>query len=170
MSRSWVFLVVLAGFLSLQGCGGGSSTPNEPTTPTTPTTPPPPPPPPPAPQALANPIPAAIGFGDLEAKAAPFVRVSESNDSSRPGGTDTAYAMIRYMKQADGMPERFFINDARGVLWIYESDWEEPQVYLDLREQSVGFTNATYPNESGLLGFAFHPQFAEIDAAGYGKL
>ena len=74
------------------------------------------------------------------------------------------------MQQALGQDERYYFNDARGILGVYEEAWEEPQVYLDLRDRGVGFSNAAYPNEAGFLGFAFHPQFMQEGEPGYGKL
>ena len=161
-------LTLILSSLVLVGCGGssgGNSTP----TPQQPQTPPPPPPPP-TPTALANPIATAIGMGSISVSAQRFVRAGESEDRSRPSITNSPYARVQYLKQAVGMDERFYFNDTRGMLWVYEESWDEPRMYLDLNEEEVGFQPDAYPNESGFMGFAFHPQFADPDASGYGKL
>ena len=130
-------------------------------------------------QPLADPIPDAIEKGDLMVAAVPFVRAPRTSDPVRPAGTNNAYARIQYLLPVPRPPAdssaraarpRLAFNDARGVLYLTDAEGSAPRVYLDLRQRDVGFSNANFPNESGFLGFAFHPQFAMPGTPGYGKL
>lgn len=163
---SWTFAGIVV--LAVAGCGGGGSAPPPPTPPP-PTTPPPQPPPPPPPTALTNPIPEEIGFGDITVMATEFVRTPQTQDLASPGGTNNPYARIQYIQEAPGIPGRFFINDTRGILWVYEESWDVPVELLNLADEAVGFYPNAFPNESGLQGFALHPQYAEENTPGYGK-
>ncbi|MCY4266045.1 MAG: PQQ-dependent sugar dehydrogenase [Gammaproteobacteria bacterium] len=64
---------------------------------------------------------------------------------------------------------RLVLNDLRGLLYFTDKSGTEPVVYLDLREQEVGFDDSMFPNETGLTGFAFHPGFGDANSPGYGK-
>lgn len=50
-----------------------------------------------------------------------------------------------------------------------DEDASEPEVYLDLRTMDVGLVPYMFPHESGLMSFAFHPEFALEGDPGYGK-
>ena len=119
---------------------------------------------------LADPIPEPIAKGPLRVAAEAFVRAPPSRDMATPGGTNSAYARIQYLLPVPGPGGRLAFNDTRGLLYLTDSTGAAPQVYLDLRNENVGFTNANFPNEAGFMGFAFHPQFATVGAPGYGKL
>ena len=84
-------------------------------------------------------------------------------------GTNDAYARIQYLMPIPDGSGRLVFNDLRGFLYVTDASGREPAVYLDLNDQDVGFYNAQYPNETGLLGFAFHPQFGDEGKPGYGK-
>ena len=45
----------------------------------------------------------------------------------------------------------------------------DPVVFLDMREQDVGFDDSMFPNETGLVSVAFHPQFGQTGTPGFGK-
>ena len=120
-------------------------------------------------QPLADPLPATIEKGALRIAAVPFVRATQTNDPVRPRGTNNAYARIQYLLPVPG-GQRLAFNDIRGILYLTDHQGRPPTAYLDLRDQGVAFTNANFPNEAGFMGFAFHPQFAAVGEAGYGKL
>lgn len=166
--RSLVVLGVVAFLGACGGGGGGSSTPEPPEPPPPPTVPPPPPPPPP--EALANPIVATIEVGEIQVDAVKFVRAPETDDIGAPGGTNNVYARIQYIKEAPDDSGRMFFNDNRGVLYVTDKDGADPVEYIDLRERSVGFSNVAYPNESGFMGFALHPDFGDDTQDGHGRL
>ena len=64
---------------------------------------------------------------------------------------------------------RLIINDLRGVLYLTDETGGAPVTYLDLRNEDVDFDDSTFPNETGLAGVAFHPDFSEQGEPGYGK-
>ncbi|MCG8412643.1 MAG: PQQ-dependent sugar dehydrogenase [Pseudomonadales bacterium] len=118
---------------------------------------------------LSDPIPEAIPQSDFVVAAVPFVRMPRTMDSVSEGNTNAAYARIQYLYPVPDGSGRLAINDLRGLLYLTDESGRQPRVYLDLREQNVGFDDSTFPNETGLLGFAFHPQFDEPGTPGYGK-
>ena len=121
------------------------------------------------PQPLPNPLPDAIPKGDIVVAAVPFVRAPKSTDPAKPVGTNDAYARIQYLMPIPDGSGRLVFNDLRGFLYVTDASGRDPVVYLDLNAQDVGFYNAAYPNETGLLGFAFHPQFSDEGKPGHGK-
>ena len=119
---------------------------------------------------LSDPIPATIEKGKLQVAAVPFVRAPASEDVAGARGANGAYARIQYLLPVPGPGSRLAFNDTRGILYLTDASGATPQVYLDLRTRGLGFTNANFANESGFMGFAFHPEFATAGAPGYGKL
>jgi len=59
---------------------------------------------------------------------------------------------------ADGSG-RIFINDTRGILYVTDKTGAAPTPYLDLRTAGIGFSNAADATQTGLMSFAFHPNF-----------
>jgi glucose/arabinose dehydrogenase len=121
------------------------------------------------PDALDDPIPQTIQRGSITVNAQEFVRVPRSEDSSKISNTNDAYARIQYMMPIPDESGRLVINDLRGVLYITDDAGDRVSVYLDIREQNVDFDDSMFPNETGLAGFAFHPQFSQASQPGYGK-
>ena len=121
------------------------------------------------PQPLVDPLPGAIPKADTVVAAVPFVRAPRTTDPAKPIGTTDAYARIQYLMPILDGSGRLVFNDLRGLLYVTDAAGKDPVVYLDVRAQNVGFYNAAFPNESGLLGFAFHPQFADEGKPGHGK-
>ena len=127
--------------------------------------------PPQPPQPLVDPIPERIVKGDLVVAVAPFVRAPRSIDPpNAPRHINDAYARIQYLLPILDSSGRLVFNDLRGQLYVTDTAGCPPAMYLDLRRQDVDFYNDLYPQEAGLLGFAFHPQFAAEGTLGYGKL
>jgi glucose/arabinose dehydrogenase len=63
---------------------------------------------------------------------------------------------------------RLFINDTRGVLYVTDAAGASPSPYLDLRTAGIGFSNAANATQTGLMSFAFHPNFNKNpDQPGY---
>ncbi len=63
--------------------------------------------------------------------------------------------------------DRMFVNDMWGVLYWVSYDGEAVTEYLSLTDWGVGVD--TRGGERGFQSFAFHPQFNEAGAPGYGK-
>ena len=121
------------------------------------------------PDPIADPIPQKIQKGSIVVAAEAFIRVPRSTDSSKISNTNDAYARIQTMQPIPDGSGRLVINDLRGILYLSDESGSEPAVYLDVREQDIGFDDAMFPNETGLAGVAFHPGFAESDSPGYGR-
>jgi hypothetical protein len=65
--------------------------------------------------------------------------------------------------------QRFFANDMRGPLYTISRDGRQVSVYLNVNDPKWGHPVDSRGNEQGVQSFAFHPQFTESGAAGYGK-
>ncbi len=106
----------------------------------------------------SNPLPEPIEKGSLMVRIEDVVRLPYSrgllaaDDDVRPAG----YSRVSFVRDApDG---RRFANDQRGFVWIIE-DGAARALYLDSREE-LPYT--LYNRlESGLIGFAFHPEFSD---------
>ena len=120
------------------------------------------------PQWKRNPIRKTIPKGDIVLAAVPFVRAPETEDPEFVEETTDAYARIQYLKPVPGST-RLALSDLRGILYMMDADGSALAEYLDLRDESVGLKTDWTPSEMGLLGFAFHPEFAESGQPGYGK-
>lgn len=122
-----------------------------------------------APEPLLDPIPEKIKPGEIVVAVEDFVRVPQSEDSSTQNNTNQAYARIQYIQPFGNTFGKLVINDTRGIIYLTDDRATEPHVYLDLREQDVDFFDAMFPNEMGLSGIAFHPEFTSIGKPGFGK-
>ncbi len=122
------------------------------------------------PKPLEDPIPTPIAHGDLLLAALPFVRAPRTIDPAKPATTNAAHARIQYLLPVPDGSGRLAFNDLRGLLYLTDVAGSPARVYLDLRRENVDFHNRDFPNEAGLLGFAFHPQFGQRGKPGYGKL
>jgi glucose/arabinose dehydrogenase len=117
---------------------------------------------------LTDPIPVKIPPGEIIVAAEDFVRLPQTKDSST-NLTNDAYARIQYMVPFGHTLGPLIINDTRGVLYRTDMSGPPPTVYLDLREQNIGFDDSMFPNEMGLASVAFHPEFTSIGKPGFGK-
>lgn len=118
---------------------------------------------------IADPLPEAIAKGDLVVAAIPFLRAPRTADRAAPAGTNNPRTRIQYLQAVPGIPGRLAFNDIRGVLYLTDTEARAPTVYLDLREENVSLYADALPNESGFMGFAFHPQFAQRGSPGFGR-
>ena len=120
-------------------------------------------------EALSDPIPQKIAKGDIIVAVQDFVRVPRTEDSSSGNATNKAYARIQYIQPFGATVGPLLINDTRGVLYLTDETGREPSVFLDLREQDIGFYDAVFPNEMGVASIAFHPEFTILGAPGFGR-
>jgi glucose/arabinose dehydrogenase len=64
---------------------------------------------------------------------------------------------------------RLFVSEMRGVLYAVSMDGRSVAPYIDLRDPRWSVAVQSVGRERGLQAFAFHPQFAQGGAPGYGK-
>ena len=118
---------------------------------------------------LTNPIPQKIKKGDIVVAAVEHFRLPRSKDAIAVGATTTAYARLQYLMPVGDGSGRLAICDLRGTLYLTDKNGESAQLYLDHRKYDIAFDASMMPNETGLGGFAFHPEFSKEDRPGYGK-
>ncbi|GIS97375.1 MAG: hypothetical protein CM1200mP24_06590 [Gammaproteobacteria bacterium] len=128
---------------------------------------------------LKDAIPEDIEFGDITVELVPFVQAPRTDDASKPtikfGETETllatnnAYARLQYMMPLPDGSGRLAFNDIRGVFYFVDRDGGNLTTYLDVRNEVPDLAENIFPNEVGLMGFAFHPDFGEKGRPGYGK-
>ena len=116
-----------------------------------------------------DPIPERIRKGDVIVAAEEFVRAPETSDSSSAAGTNAPYTRIQYLIPVGDGSGRLALNDTRGLVYVTDESGKTPTTFLDIRDQDVGFDDSMFPNESGLVSVAFHPQFGQEGAPGFGK-
>ena len=64
---------------------------------------------------------------------------------------------------------RLFVNDMRGPLYGISDDGKTVTLYLDINDPKWSVAVQSQGNERGFQSFAFHPQFNESGARGFGK-
>jgi len=121
------------------------------------------------PAPLDDPLPGNIGFGDIVVVAEPFAALPQTGDSATPPQTNQAYARIQYLQPLPDGSGRLVVNDLRGVLYLIHGENREVVEFLDLRTRNVDFDDSMFPNETGLAGVAFHPDYTTKGAPGFGK-
>ena len=106
---------------------------------------------------VSDPIPQPVTTRGLSVEIRDLARLPDTQDmhpinDESPSG----YARLSFVRDApDG---RRFANDSRGLLYLL-GDNSESSVYLNIAEV---FPHAFYDSlQSGFIGFAFHPQFAD---------
>jgi hypothetical protein len=65
---------------------------------------------------------------------------------------------------------RIFVNTMQGLLYAISYDGKAVAPYLDLNDSKWGTPVQSNGSERGFQSFAFHPQFAQAGAPGFGKL
>ena len=105
----------------------------------------------------ADPHPAPITPDDIVVKLEAYASVPDSNG-----------APARLSVLTPDPLGRLFVNDQRGGLYRIPdgSGVVEAQSYLDLNDYATNPVRST--SEAGFQSFAFHPDFATVDAPGYG--
>ena len=75
------------------------------------------------------------------------------------------------IQQLQAIPDgsnRLMVNDTRGLLYVTDTRGNAAQPWFDIRSQNVGFSNAANGTQTGLMSFAFHPNFGrDASKAGY---
>ena len=106
---------------------------------------------------ITNPIPEPVDKRGLEVQIEDVARLPETR-GMRPPDQDVSPAGWARVSFVRDLPDgRRFANDSRGFL--YRIDGDRPALYLDF---AALFPHAVYNRlESGLIGFDFHPEFAQ---------
>jgi hypothetical protein len=107
-------------------------------------------------QITSNPLPDPIEKLGLRVAIEEIARLPRTDNLLPPEQDYQGLARVSFVRDiADG---RRFANDSRGFLYRLR-DGTEPELYLDFHSL---FPRAFYNRlESGLIGFDFHPEFAE---------
>jgi hypothetical protein len=64
---------------------------------------------------------------------------------------------------------RLFVSDMRGPLWSVSYDGSAVTEYVDINAQAWGVGVQSQGSERGFQSFAFHPQFTQAGAPGFGR-
>lgn len=121
------------------------------------------------PTPLENPIPEKIQKGDIVVGVEKQFRLPRTEDASQAGRATKAYARIQYMMPIGDGSGRLAVGDLRGPLYIAKQGGDAVELYLDHRDYDLSFDATMMPNETGLGGWAFHPEFSQKGKPGYGK-
>ena len=85
-----------------------------------------------------------------------------------PRHADGSPALVEFLFQAPDGTSDLFATDMVGIIYRISADGSKVTPYLDLRSQGLSIISPT--GEEGLVGVAFHPNFAgDPSRPGYGK-
>jgi hypothetical protein len=117
--------------------------------------------------------------------ASPAVAQTTNDPFSEPiaAGTPTLVSFTEFasIPDADGAAarmmllahepgtRRLFVNDMRGPLYSVSYDGKMVKLYVDINAAAWKVSVQSMGNERGFQSFAFHPQFAQRGARGFGK-
>ena len=121
----------------------------------------PPPQAPPVPGQTTNPFPEPI-----EATA-DVIRINVREFASIPDIDGVAARMMNLVDETG--TKRLFVNDMRGPLYSVSYDGKQVTLYVDINAAQWGVGVQSQGRERGFQSFAFHPQFAQQGAPGFGK-
>jgi hypothetical protein len=117
--------------------------------------------PPPGPGRSNNPFPAPIPATE-GVIAVNFVEFASVPDA---GGRE---ARLNLLRDEPGT-RRMFVNTMQGMLYTLSYDGKSVQAYLDLNDPKWGNPVQANGAERGFQSFAFHPQFTQAGARGFGR-
>ncbi|MBI4263325.1 MAG: PQQ-dependent sugar dehydrogenase [Acidobacteria bacterium] len=103
------------------------------------------------------PIPAAEGV----------IRVGFVEFASLPDIGGVAARMMNLIDEPG--TRRLFVNDMRGPLYSVSYDGKSVALYVDINDPKWGVGVQSMGRERGFQNFAFHPQFGQAGAPGFGK-
>jgi hypothetical protein len=104
-----------------------------------------------------TPIPASDGV----------IAVSYREFASLPDVNGEAARMMLLLEEPG--THRLFVNDMRGPLYSISGDGKQVTLYVDVNDAKWGVGVQSSGAERGFQSFAFHPQFNQRGARGYGK-
>ncbi len=77
---------------------------------------------------------------------------------------------IQDIQLIPGTTDSYAVLDTRGVVWLLQDGAFRTEPIVDLNGTDLGFVPTQGFGENGLRSIAFHPDFAEEGADGYGKV
>ncbi|MGH7460541.1 MAG: PQQ-dependent sugar dehydrogenase [Longimicrobiales bacterium] len=89
-------------------------------------------------------------------------------DFARVPDVDSQAARMMLMIDEPGAPN-FFVNDMRGALYRISADGRIVAEYVNIDDPVWGHDVQSQGRERGFQSFAFHPQFSQRGAPGFGK-
>jgi hypothetical protein len=95
------------------------------------------------------------------------VRVNIADFATIPDLADGPARMMLLVNEPGG--RRLFVNDMRGPLYGVSHDGKSVTRYLDINGSHWGVSVQSQGRERGFQSFAFHPQFNQAGARGFGK-
>lgn len=104
---------------------------------------------------VTNPVPAPIAPGVT-------LRLSHFGQAQSTAGTpfDGLCARVHAMKPVPDASGRLFIVDTRGTISVTGAAGGTPQTWFDIRTAVPSFRKLPGNGQTGLMSFAFHPNFA----------
>ena len=113
---------------------------------------------------VINPVPAPI---------APGIRVSLTSFGQAPASgvaaVDGYRSRLQSLRPVPDTTGRLFVNDTRGTISVMGPNGGTARTWFDVRSAVPGFSDVSNPGQTGLLSFAFHPNFAgDPTQPGYG--
>ncbi len=113
---------------------------------------------------VINPVSAPIASG-IKVGLSLFTR-AQPTGSLASVGYQTLIQSLRPLNDGSG---RLFINDTRGTISVATAAGQTPTTWFDIRTAVANFSNATQGTQTGLMSFAFHPNFnGDPSKPGYG--
>lgn len=110
-------------------------------------------------QTFQDPLPPVVS--DIEVSFELFATVPAS-DATAP------LARVQQVIQVPGLTDTYVALDTRGAVTLIENGVPTTEL-IDVSTAGLGYVERPF-GESGLRSIAFHPEFAQTGAAGYGKL
>ncbi len=113
---------------------------------------------------VINPVPAPIALGARVGLN--FIGQVPASGDPVIDGYRSRLQSLRTVQDDSG---RLFAHDTRGTITVIGRNGGAPQTWFDIRTAVAGFSNASSPGQTGLMSFAFHPNFAgDANLPGYG--
>ncbi|MDH3205063.1 MAG: PQQ-dependent sugar dehydrogenase [Gemmatimonadota bacterium] len=94
--------------------------------------------------------------------------VVDYTDFARIPGVGGGPPLMTHLLDEPGT-QRMFVNDMNGPIHSISYDGRTVRQYVDTNDPRWGYRIQTQGSERGLQSFAFHPQFGQSGAPGYGK-
>lgn len=122
---------------------------------------------------LTTTVHASLVIDPVPTPIAPGVRVGLSLFGQAPATSgaslDGYRTRIQSLQPVPDSSGRLFVNDTRGSISVFGAGGGAAQTWFDIRTAVAGFSTVTEPSQTGLMGLAFHPNFAgDPRAPGYG--